>query len=68
MNNDITEQSLNKIWEDFSKEQMRLMSDIKTGKDEGAEKDIYKQLTQINAIMVAVIRLRNIKKKKADNF
>jgi len=68
MNNDITEQSLNKMWEDFSKEQMRLMSDIKTGKDEGEEKDIHKQLTQINAIMMGLIRLRNIKKKKSDNF
>lgn len=68
MNSDITEQYLNKIWEDFSKEQMRLMNDIKTGKDEGEEKDIHKQLTQINAIMMATIRLRNIKKKKSDNF
>jgi len=68
MNNDITEQSLNKIWEDFSKEQMRLMGDIKTGKDEAEEKDIHKQLTQINAIMMGLIRLRNIKKKKSDNF
>ena len=68
MNCDITEQHLNKIWEDFSKEQMRLMGDIKTGKDEGEEKDIHKQLTHINTIMMAVIRLRNIKKKKSDNF
>jgi hypothetical protein len=44
------------------------MGDIKTGKDEGEEKDIHKQLTQINTIMMAVIRLRNLKKKKSDNF
>ena len=68
MNSDITEQYLNKIWEDLSKEQMRLMGDIKTGKDEGEEKDIHKQLTYINAIMMATIRLRNLKKKKTDNF
>jgi hypothetical protein len=68
MNCDITEQSLNKMWEDFSKEQLRLMGDIKTGKEEGEEKDIHKQLTQINAIMMGLIRLRNLKKKKSDNF
>jgi hypothetical protein len=68
MNNDITEQYLNQTWENFSKEQMRLMSDIKSGKEESELQTIQKQLTQINAIMMGLMRLRNIKKKASSNF
>jgi Tfp pilus assembly protein PilP len=68
MNNDITEQYLNQTWENFSKEQMRLMGDIKSGKEESELQTIQKQLTQINAIMMGLMRLRNIKKKASSNF
>jgi Tfp pilus assembly protein PilP len=68
MNNDITEQYLNQTWENFSKEQMRLMGDIKSGKEESEIQTIQKQLTQINAIMMGLMRLRNIKKKASSNF
>lgn len=63
MNGDITEQYLNQSWENFSREQMRLMGDIKSGKNEDDLQYIQKQLTQINSIMMGLMRLRNIKKK-----
>jgi hypothetical protein len=61
--NDITEQYLNKIYEDLQKEQLKLMNDMKTGCDNVKERDITKQITLINTINVAVMRLRNIRKK-----
>jgi len=63
---ELTEQSLNKMYDDLSKEQMKLLSDIK---NEGAElsKDIQiqKQLSILNTLMINTLRLRNIKKKIA---
>jgi predicted ATPase len=61
--NDITEQYLNKMYEDLQKEQLKLMNDMKTGCDNVKERDITKQITLINTINVAVMRLRNIRKK-----
>jgi hypothetical protein len=61
--NDITEQYLNKTWDDFSKEQMRLINDMKTDTGDDGKKMLAQQHTQINAILMAVMRLRNIKKK-----
>jgi predicted ATPase len=60
---DITEQYLNKVYEDLQKEQMKLMNDMKTGCDNVKEKDITKQITLINTINVAIMRLRNTRKK-----
>ena len=61
--NDITEQYLNKTRDDFSKEQMRLLNDMKTDTGDDGKKMLAQQHTQINAILMAVVRLRNIKKK-----
>jgi len=60
------EQSLNRIYEDFSKEQMRLMNDIKNGGDLGKDKDIQKQITMINTITINIIRFRNLRKQLID--
>jgi hypothetical protein len=40
---DITEQYLDKVYDDFHKEQMSLLHDIKTGCDGVKEKDNQKQ-------------------------
>lgn len=58
--NDITEQYLNKVYEDLQREQMKLMNDIKTGTER--EKEITKQITIINNINIALLRLRNCRK------
>ena len=63
---DISEQYLNKLYEDFSKEQMRLMTVMKNGGDaEEKEKEIevQKQITSLNALMIAILRLRNLRKQ-----
>ena len=60
------EQSLNRIYEDFSKEQMRLMTDIKNGGDLGKDKDIQKQITMLNTITINIIRFRNLRKQIID--
>ncbi len=63
---DITEQYLNKLYEDLSKEQMRLMNDLKNssgGGDSEKEKDITKQFTFLNTLMTTALRYRNLKRK-----
>jgi hypothetical protein len=60
---EINEQYLNNLYEDFQKEQMTLMTDIKTGTAPDKEKDITKQLTLLNTLMLNTMKLRNIKKQ-----
>ena len=61
--NDITEQYLDKMYEDLSKEQGRLLQDIKTGVDAVKESDNQKQFTLLNTLMMTTLRLRNLRKK-----
>ena len=65
MNNQVDEQFLNKIYEDFSREQHNLMSRLKslTCDEMSNEIDISKQLRVINSINVSLMKLRNIKRK-----
>ena len=69
MNTDITEQYLNKIYEDLSKEQMKLMTDMKSGGNElQKERDITKQITLINTLTLGVMKLRNLRKQIAEKI
>ena len=65
--NDLTEQSLNQIYDVLSKEQMNHMNTIKTSSEieEKREKNIQKQLSLLNTILISVLRLRNLRKKEA---
>jgi hypothetical protein len=70
MNSDITEQFLDKLYDDLSKEQSRILNDIKTDRSDTKEKDQYQQLNVINSLMINSLKLRNLKKKiknKIDN-
>jgi len=60
---DITEQYLNKCFDDFSKEQMRLLNDMKGATDDSKDKDVQKQLTLLNGLVSGCLRLRNLKKQ-----
>ena len=64
---DLTEQSLNQIYDVISKEQMNHMNTIKTSNDieEKREKSINRQLSLLNTILISVLRLRNLRKKEA---
>jgi hypothetical protein len=66
MNAEISEQMLNRMYEDLQKEQMKLMNDIKTTNDVGREKETQKQITMINTININVLRLRNLRKQLAE--
>ena len=63
---DISEQYLNKLYEDLHKEQMSLMNSIKNTTDvmenKDKERDITKQITLINGLMMGALRLRNVRK------
>ena len=61
--NDLTEQYLDKLYEDLGKEQQRLLTDIKTGVDAVKESDLQKQFTLLNNLMMGTLRLRNLRKK-----
>jgi hypothetical protein len=69
---DITEQYLVKIYDDFQKEQMRLLGEMKNlGENDppNKDRDIQKQLKEINAVIMGALKLRNVKKdiqKKAN--
>jgi hypothetical protein len=63
MNSDITEQYLNKVYEDLSREQMSLMNSMKSQTNNEKDKLITKQITQINTLMLSCLRLRNIRKE-----
>ena len=64
---DLSEQALNQMYDVFSKEQMSLMNTIKTNKDvdDKREKELHKKLTLLNAIMISLLRFRNLLKKEA---
>jgi hypothetical protein len=66
MFNDLNEQSLNNIYDVFSKEQMSLMNSMKTDKDadDKKEKGLHKKLTLLNTIMMSILRFRNLLKKE----
>ena len=60
---DITEAALNELFDKFSKEQMRLLNDMKGATDDSKDKDVQKQLTLLNQLVSACLRLRNLKKQ-----
>ena len=66
-NSDITEQYLNKVYEDLSREQMSLMNSMKSQTNNEKDKLITKQITQINILMLSCLRLRNIRKELSNN-
>jgi hypothetical protein len=61
--NDLTEQYLDKLYDDLSREQQSLLTDIKTGTSDSKEKDLQKQFSLLNTLMMNTLRLRNLKKK-----
>jgi hypothetical protein len=62
MNAELNEQYLNRSYDDYQKEQMKLMNDFKN--DTMVEdKDIQKQITLLNTITINILRFRNLKKQ-----
>ena len=59
----IDDNQLERIYDDFSREQGMLMADLKTKQEEDKEKDIMKELTLINSLMMNTLHLINLRKK-----
>ena len=52
MNSDITEQFLDKLYDDLSKESSRILNDIKTDKNDSKEVYPHQQFNIINSLMI----------------
>lgn len=64
MMSDITDQYLTKIYDDLQREQNSLMNSFKNGGlEDSREREITKQITLINSVMVNVLKLRSFRKK-----
>ena len=66
--NDITNQYLEKVYDDLSKESFNLMNSIKSNSpdlvdDEKKQTAITKQISLINSINMSLLRLKNLRKK-----
>jgi len=62
--NDLGENQLNRMYEDFTKEQTKLQTELRNGVDDTSkEKDIEKQLVILNTIATNIIRFRKLKKQ-----
>lgn len=62
--NDLGESQLNRMYEDFTKEQTKLQTELRNGPDDSSkQKDIEKQLVILNTIATNIIRLRTLKKQ-----
>jgi hypothetical protein len=66
MNNEITEQYLNEVYENIMREHTRLLNELKNISNEmekHKERDITKQLSILNSLMTSLLKLRNLKKE-----
>ena len=61
MNIELNEFQLLKMYDDLSREQQRLMMDIKNGTDSDYLKDNEKIISLLNNILIAILKLKNIK-------
>ena len=62
--NDLGESQLNRMYEEFTKEQTKLQTELRNGgEDTSKEKDTQKQLTLLNTLATNIIRLRNLRKQ-----
>jgi len=61
MNNELNENTLNTIYDNFQREQLKMMNDLKNinTDDDLKAKHIQKQITIINTININILRFRN---------
>ena len=65
MNEELTEQYLNGVYDNVMREHTRLLNDMKntsTEMEKSKERDITKQLTILNNLLTSLLKLRNVKK------
>jgi hypothetical protein len=61
MNNELNENTLNTIYDNFQREQLKMMNDLKNvnSDDDLKAKHIQKQISLINTININILRFRN---------
>lgn len=68
----ITEQYLDNLYDNLTRESSKILTDIKTDKEETTKvADLQKQFAIINTLMMNVLKLRNLRakiKKRIDGF
>lgn len=62
----LNDQSITRHLEDYCREQNRIMNEVKGGHSE--DKFIMKELQVIGSIINGLIKLRDLKRKKADKM
>ena len=68
MYSDISEQSLNMIYDTFSREKQRLLNEIKTGGEEKKNKHFHKEMQVIHSLEINVLKLRVLRKTYEDKI
>lgn len=61
--NDINEQYLDKLYDDISREQCKILTDIKSGCDDQKENDLQRQFSLLNTLMMTTLKFRNLRQK-----
>ena len=62
MNSEITENNLMVIYDNFTKEQQKLMNELKGCTDESTSKHLQKEINIIHSIELNILRLKSLKK------
>jgi hypothetical protein len=62
MNNDITEQYLNNTYDNFSREQQKILNDLKTSSEEKKVKHLQKEINIIHSIEINLLKLKSLRK------
>lgn len=71
MNTELNEHSILRVYDDFSREQQRIMADIKNGTDTEYIKENEKIVGVLNQLLLGMLKLKNMKialTKKKEQF
>jgi hypothetical protein len=62
MNSEFTENTLITIYDNFVKEQQKLMNDLKNCTDDNTSKHLHKEINIIHSIEIHLLKLKSLKK------
>ena len=68
MNSELTETNLLVIYDNFSREQQRLMNELKNSTNDNATKHIQKEINLIHIIELSILKLKSLKKQYNDKI
>jgi|TARA_R110000868_G_scaffold168421_2_gene403153 hypothetical protein len=64
----LSEHNLSKYFDDFSREQTRIMNELKGSKEADEEKDLTQALAIVQTITNNILKLRKLKKKQLNKL